>query len=87
VQRLRNAAVWDAEAVRDDLRAYVVAHLGDAESGVLVVDETDFPKKGTASCGVGPQYCGSMGRSANAQVGVFLAYTAPKGLAFSDRAL
>jgi SRSO17 transposase len=87
VQRLLNAAVWDAEAVRDDLRAYVVEHLGDAESGVLVVDETDFPKKGPASCGVAPQYCGSMGRSANAQVGVFLAYTAPKGLAFIDRAL
>ncbi len=87
VQRLLNAAVWDAEAVRDDLRAYVVAHLGDAQSGVLVVDETDFPKKGRASCGVAPQYCGSMGRSANAQVGVFLAYTSEKGLAFIDRAL
>jgi SRSO17 transposase len=87
VQRLLNAAVWDAEAVRDDLRAYVVEQLGDAESGVLVVDETDFPKKGADSCGVAPQYCGSMGRSANAQVGVFLAYTSSKGVAFIDRAL
>jgi SRSO17 transposase len=87
VQRLLNAAVWDADAVRDDLRAYVVEHLGDAESGVLVVDETDFPKKGRASCGVGPQYCGSLGRSANAQVGVFLAYTSSKGMAFIARAL
>jgi SRSO17 transposase len=87
VQRLLNAAVWDAEAVRDDLRAYVIEHLGDGQSGVLVVDETDFPKKGRASCGVAPQYCGSMGRSANAQVGVFLAYTSDKGVAFIDRAL
>jgi SRSO17 transposase len=87
VQRLLTAAVWDAEAVRDDLRAYVVEHLGDAGSGVLVVDETDFPKKGTASCGVASQYCGSLGRSANAQVGVFLAYTSAKGVAFIDRAL
>src|SRR5579864_2626092 len=87
VQRLLNAAVWDADALRDDLRAYVVEHLGDAESGVLVVDETDFPKKGTASCGVAAQYCGSLGRSANAQVGVFLAYTSCKGVAFIDRAL
>jgi SRSO17 transposase len=87
VQRPLNAAVWDADAVRDDLRAYVVEHLGDAESGVLVVDETDFPKKGRASCGVAPQYCGSLGRSANAQVGVFLAYTSAKGWAFIDRAL
>jgi SRSO17 transposase len=87
VQRLLNAAVWDADAVRDDLRAYVIEHLGDEESGVLVVDETDFPKKGRASCGVAPQYCGSLGRSANAQVGVFLAYTSAKGVAFIDRAL
>lgn len=70
VQRLLNAAVWDAEAVRDDLRAYLVEHLGDAQSGVLVVDETDFPQKGRASCGVAPQYCGSLGRSANAQGGL-----------------
>ena len=87
VQRLLNAAVWDVDAVRDDLRAYVLEHLGDVQSGVLVVDETDFPKKGHASCGVAPQYCGSMGRSANAQVGVFLAYTSDKGLAFIDREL
>jgi SRSO17 transposase len=87
VQRLLNAAVWDADAVRDDLRAYVVEHLGDEESGVLIIDETDFPKKGAASCGVAPQYCGSLGRSANAQVGVFLAYTSSTGVAFIDRAL
>src|SRR4051794_5830 len=43
-QRLLNAAVWDADGVRDDLRAYVVKHLGDAASGVLIVDETGFPK-------------------------------------------
>jgi SRSO17 transposase len=73
VQRLLNAAVWDAEAVRDGLRAYVVGHLGDAASGVLVAAETDFPKKGRASCGVASPYGGSLGRSANAQVGVFLA--------------
>src|ERR1700736_3998089 len=55
VQRLLNAAVWDAEAVRDDLRAYVMEHLGDPESGVLVIDERGFTKKGNASCGVAPQ--------------------------------
>ena len=51
VQRLLDAARWDADAVRDDLRAYVVEHLGDAR-GVLVVDETGFVKKGTKSVGV-----------------------------------
>src|SRR5689334_2842225 len=46
---------WDADAVRDDLRAYVVEHLGDAE-GVPVLDETGFVKKGTRSVGVQRQY-------------------------------
>jgi SRSO17 transposase len=55
VQRLLNAAVWEADEVRDDLRAYVMEHLGDADSGVLVIDETGVPKKGNASCGVAPQ--------------------------------
>jgi SRSO17 transposase len=87
VQRLLNAATWDAEGVRDDLRAYVVEHLGDAASGVLIVDETRFVKKGTRSCGVGTQYAGVVGGTANAQVGVFLAYASAKGTAFVDRAL
>jgi SRSO17 transposase len=72
VQRLLNAAVWDAEAVRDDLRDYVVEHLADASSGVLIVDETGFLKKGSKSCGVARQYVGTAGAIVNAQVGVFL---------------
>ena len=87
VQRLLNAATWDAEGVRDDLRAYVVEHLGDAASGVLILDETAFVKKGAKSCGVGTQYAGAVGETANAQVGVFLAYASHKGTAFVDRAL
>src|SRR5258706_5229062 len=58
VQRLFTDADWDAEAVCDVLRTYVVEHLGDAASGVLVVDETGFLKKGTKSAGVARQ-CGS----------------------------
>jgi SRSO17 transposase len=87
VQRLLNGTRWDAEAVREDLRAYVVEHLGDAASGVLMVDESGFPKKGSLSCGVAPEYCGTLGHSANAQVGVFLAYGSARGVAFIDRAL
>jgi SRSO17 transposase len=86
VQRLLRAARWDAEAVRDDLRAYVVAHLGHP-GAVLVVDETGFPKKGTKSVGVARQYCGPLGKVANCQVGVFLASAGPAGRAFLDRAL
>ena len=86
VQRLLNAAHWDADAVRDDLRAYVVEHLG-AEDGVLVVDETGFLKKGTKSVGVQRQYSGTAGRIENCQIGVFLAYTSSRGRAFVDRDL
>ncbi len=87
VQRLLNAAKWDADLVRDDLREYVVEHLGDEESGVLIVDETSFPKKGDKSVGVASQYAGTLGDTANAQVGVFLAYASNRGAAFVDRAL
>jgi SRSO17 transposase len=86
VQRLLRTARWDADAVRDDLRAYVVAHLGDPEA-VLVIDETGFLKKGTRSVGVARQYSGTAGRIDNCQIGVFLAYAGPRGHAFLDRAL
>jgi SRSO17 transposase len=87
-QRLLNSACWDADAVRDDLREYVVEHLGgEEESGVLIVDETGFLKKGEKSVGVARQYTGTAGRIENAQVGVFLAYASEKGAAFVDRAL
>jgi len=86
MQRLLNHARWDAEAVRDDLRDYVVEHLGDS-GGVLVIDETGFLKKGTKSAGVQRQYSGTAGRIENCQIGVFLAYASPKGHALVDREL
>jgi hypothetical protein len=72
--------------VRDDLRAYVVEHLGDV-AGVLVADETGFLKKGTTSVGVQRQYSGTAGKVDNCQLGVFLAYASAKGRAFIDREL
>lgn len=86
MQHLLGRAVWDAEAVRDDLQAYVVEQLGDPEA-VLVVDETGFLKKGTHSVGVARQYSGTAGRIENCQIGVFLASASPRGRAFLDRAL
>ncbi|HEV2125458.1 MAG TPA: IS701 family transposase [Chloroflexota bacterium] len=86
VQRLLRTARWDAEAVRDDLRSYVVEHLGDPEA-VLVIDETGFLKKGIKSVGVARQYSGTAGRIENCQIGVFLAYASPRGRTFLDRAL
>jgi SRSO17 transposase len=86
MQRLLAAADWDADAVRDDLRDYVVERLGDP-GGVLVVDETGFLKKGSKSAGVARQYSGTAGRIENSQVGVFLAYATPVGRTFLDREL
>lgn len=86
IQHLLGRAPWDADAVRDDLQAYVRTHLGDP-SGVLVIDETSFLKKGTHSVGVGIQYSGVTGTLTNCQVGVFLAYVSPAGQALYDRTL
>ncbi len=61
VQRLLNAAKWDADEVRDDLRKYVVEHRGNEETGILIVDETGFLKKGQKSVGVARQYTGTAG--------------------------
>jgi SRSO17 transposase len=85
-QQFLYRATWDPDAVRDDLRAYVVGHLGEPQ-GVLVVDETGFLKKGAKSAGVRPQYRGAAGRTARAQVGVFLTYAGARGHTFLDRAL
>jgi SRSO17 transposase len=86
MQRLLNAAAWDADGVRDDVRAYVARHLGSAD-GVLVVDETGFLKKGVRSAGVQRQYSGTAGRVENCQLGVFCAYATSKGRALIDREL
>jgi SRSO17 transposase len=86
VQHLLGRAVWDADAVRDELRAYVVEQLG-APDAVLVIDETGFLKKGDRSVGVQRQYSGTAGRIENCQIGVFLATATPQGHAFLDRAL
>jgi SRSO17 transposase len=86
VQYLLGRSEWDPDAVRDDLRGYVVEALGDPDA-VLVLDETGFLKKGSKSAGVARQYTGTAGRIENAQVGVFLAYASRHGTAFLDRAL
>jgi SRSO17 transposase len=86
MQRLLNAATWDADGVRDDVRDYVVEHLGEA-GGVLIVDETGFLKKGSKSAGVQRQYSGTAGRVENCQLGVFLAYATSRGRTLIDREL
>jgi SRSO17 transposase len=86
MQRLFTTAQWDAGGVRDDLRAYVAAALGDPD-GVLIGDDTGFEKGGSRSAGVQRQYTGTAGKITNCQLGVFLAYAGPKGRALVDREL
>jgi len=86
MQALLGRSRWDAEALRDAVRSYVVEALVDPD-GVLVVDETGFLKKGDQSVGVARQYSGTAGRIENCQVGVFLAYASRFGQALIDRRL
>jgi SRSO17 transposase len=86
MQAVLGRGFWNAERARDICRDYVVERLGDP-SGVLVLDETGFLKKGKHSVGVGRQYSGTAGRIENCQIGVFLGYASAKGHALIDRRL
>jgi len=86
MQSLLGRSSWNADVLRDLVRAEVIGSLGDPR-GVLVVDETGFLKKGTHSVGVARQYSGTAGRVENCQVGVFLGYASPLGQALIDRRL
>ena len=76
VQDFLARAHWDADLVRDDLRAYVIEHLGDAQA-VLVLDETGFLKKGNKSCGCSANTRGPRGVSRIARSGCFSVMPAP----------
>ena len=86
MQRLLNQAVWDEGGVREDLRGYVVEHLG-APDGVLVFDETGDIKKGCHTVGVARQYTGVTGQVENCQVSVHAAYVSCRGQALVDAEL
>ncbi|MEU4214212.1 transposase [Actinoplanes sp. NPDC026623] len=86
MQRLLYRTVWDAAAVRDDVRVLVVQSLGDPD-GVLVPDETGDVKKGTDTVGVQRQYTGTAGRLENAQVAVFMTSAGWRGHTLIDRRL
>src|SRR5712692_2487388 len=86
LQRLLSEAPWETEPVIDRLQQYLGPRLSPAE-GVFVLDETGFPKKGTKSVGVARQYCGTLGKVGNCQLGVFLAYVAARGHALIDARL
>ncbi|WP_081685074.1 MULTISPECIES: IS701 family transposase [Amycolatopsis] len=86
MQHLLSRASWDADGVRDDLRDFVVEHLGDSDA-MLVLDETGDVKKGVRTVGVQRQYTGTAGRIENSQVSVFLTYSTSRGHTLIDREL
>lgn len=86
VQFLVGSGKWDDEAVMTELRLHVREQLAEPD-GVVVLDPSSFPKKGTHSCGVARQWCGRLGKVESCQVGVFLVYAAKAGYAPLDRQL
>ena len=76
MQRFLTAAPWDDDAVMGRLQEYLAPRLGHSEA-VWVLDGSDFPKQGRKSAGVARQYCGRLGKVANCQAGMFLAYVSP----------
>jgi SRSO17 transposase len=86
MQHLLADAVWDADLLRDDLRAYAIEHLGVLQL-ILALDESSFPKQGRHSAGVKSQWCGCTGQVENCQVGVFLSLCTALGHTLIDREL
>jgi len=80
MQRFLSDDIWDEDKMRQTYHGLVAAEMGDPE-GVLMVDESGFVKKGKESVGVARQYCGSLGKVENCQVGVFAAYASRHGYA------
>jgi SRSO17 transposase len=86
IQTFVGSGAWDDEAVMGELRQHVREALAEPD-GVVVIDPSAFPKKGTESCGVARQWCGRLGKVDNCQVGVFLASAAQTDYAPQDRRL
>ena len=86
MQRFLTEARWSDDAVIGRLQEYLAPRLGHPEA-VWVFDGSDFPKQGRKSAGVARQYCGRLGKVANCQAGMFLAYVSPLGRALVDKRL
>src|SRR5262245_30150961 len=86
LQLFVGAGQWADHAALRELRRHVGEELADDEA-IFVLDGSGFPKQGAASCGVARQWCGRLGKVDNCQVGVFVAYAAPRGCALVDTGL
>ncbi len=86
MQQFVGEGAWDDTTILRRLWLEVASDLGD-DDGVLILDGSDFPKQGQESVGVKRQYCGELGKRANCQAGMFLAYASQRGYALLDRRL
>ena len=86
LQRFISDVVWDEAQMRWNYHQLVAEEMGDPD-GVLMFDETGFVKKGKDSVGVARQYCGTLGKVENCQVGVFAGYASRHGYALVDQQL
>ena len=86
MQRFLTEARWSDDTVIGRLQEYLAPRLGHPDA-VWVFDGSDFPKQGRKSAGVARQYCGRLGKVANCQAGMFLAYVSPLGRALVDKRL
>ena len=86
MQRFLAESPWNDDTVIARLQEYLGPRLGHPEA-VWVLDGSDFPKQGRKSVGVARQYCGRLGKVANCQAGMFLAYVSPLGRALVDKRL
>lgn len=86
MQQFIGEGAWDDGAILAAHQRLVAETLGEPE-GVLIVDGSEFAKKGDASVGVARQYCGALGKIANCQAGVFVAYVGRRGYTLLDRRL
>lgn len=84
MQRFISDAPWDDDEIIFKYRSLVNEDLGSPD-GAIIFDESGFLKKGADSIGVARQYCGTIGKVDNCQVGVFAAYTSPYGYALIDK--
>src|SRR3954447_16547224 len=87
MQQFISLGAWDDEAVLARHQQLVAATLGDADTGVLIVDGCDFPKQGAHSVGVARQWCGALGKVANCQASVVACYASARGFTLVDRRL
>ena len=87
MQQFISQGAWDDEAVLERHQQLVAETLGDAASGVLILDGCDFPKQGTHSVGVARQWCGALGKVANCQASVVACYASARGYTLVDRRL